>query len=83
MIFDSGPIMVVAEAQAMAPRVDGVVSVVRAKTNNRGLLQRMRDELRRTKAEHVGVILNAVRAQGGGYYGANIKTYYSYANSPQ
>lgn len=83
VIFDSGPIMVVAEAQAMAPRVDGVVSVVRAKTNNRGLLQRMRDELRRTKAEHVGVILNAVRAQGGGYYGANIKTYYSYANSPQ
>src|SRR4029453_11922948 len=50
VIFDSGPIMVVAEAQAMAPRVDGVVSVVRAKTNNRGLLQRMRDELRRSKA---------------------------------
>jgi capsular exopolysaccharide synthesis family protein len=83
VIFDSGPIMVVAEAQAMAPRVDGVVSVVRAKTNNRGLLQRMRDELRRSKAEHLGVILNAVRAQGGGYYGANIKTYYNYANSPQ
>jgi succinoglycan biosynthesis transport protein ExoP len=81
VIFDSGPIMVVAEAQAMAPRVDGVVSVVRAKTNNRGLLQRMRDELRRTKAEHLGVVLNAVRAQGGGYYGANIKTYYDYANS--
>ena len=49
VIFDSGPIMVVAEAQAMAPRVDGVISVVRAKTNNRGLLQRMRDELRRTR----------------------------------
>jgi capsular exopolysaccharide synthesis family protein len=83
VIFDSGPIMVVAEAQAMAPRVDGVVSVVRAKTNNRGLLQRMRDELRRTKAEHLGTVLNAVRAQGGGYYGANIKTYYRYANSGQ
>jgi capsular exopolysaccharide synthesis family protein len=83
VIFDGGPIMVVAEAQAMAPRVDGVVSVVRAKTNNRGLLQRMRDELRRTKAEHLGTVLNAVRAQGGGYYGANIKTYYRYANSGQ
>jgi capsular exopolysaccharide synthesis family protein len=83
VVFDTGPIMVVAEAQAMAPRVDGVVSVVRAKTNNRGLLQRMRDELRRTKAEHLGTVLNAVRAQGGGYYGANIKTYYRYANSGQ
>lgn len=80
VIFDSGPIMVVAEAQAMAPRVDGVVSVVRAKTNNRGLLQRMRDELRRTKAEHLGVVLNAVRARGGGYYRRSIQTYYDYAN---
>ena len=65
----------------MAPRVDGVVSVVRAKTNNRGLLQRMRDELRRTKAEHLGVVLNAVRAQGGGYYRRSIQTYYDYANN--
>jgi tyrosine-protein kinase Etk/Wzc len=80
VIFDSGPLMVVAEAQAMAPRVDGVVTVVRYKTNNRGLLQRMRDELRKAKAEHLGVILNAVRAQGGGYYRRNIQTYYDYAN---
>ncbi len=81
VVFDTGPIMVVAEAQAMAPRVDGVISVVRAKTNNRGLLQRMRDELRRNKAEHLGVVLNAVRAQGGGYYRRNIQTYYDYANT--
>ncbi|HYE18465.1 MAG TPA: polysaccharide biosynthesis tyrosine autokinase [Tepidisphaeraceae bacterium] len=81
VIFDSGPIMVVAEAQAMAPRVDGVVSVVRAKTNNRGLLQRMREEMRRTKAEHLGVVLNGVRARGGGYYRRSIQTYYDYANN--
>jgi succinoglycan biosynthesis transport protein ExoP len=81
VIFDSGPLMVVAEAQAMAPRVDGVVSVVRAKTNNRGLLQRMRDELRKNKAEHLGVVLNAVRAQGGGYYRKSIQTYYDYAGN--
>jgi capsular exopolysaccharide synthesis family protein len=81
VIFDSGPLMVVAEAQAMAPRVDGVISVVRAKSNNRGLLQRMRDELRKNKAEHLGVVLNAVRAQGGGYYKRSIQTYYDYANN--
>ena len=80
VVFDSGPLMVVAEAQAMAPRVDGVVSVVRAKTNNRGLLQRMRDEMRRNKAEHLGVVLNGVRAQGGGYYRRSIQTYYDYAD---
>ena len=29
---------------------------------------------------HVGVVLNAVRAQAGGYYNRNIKTYYAYQN---
>ncbi|HEV7297851.1 MAG TPA: polysaccharide biosynthesis tyrosine autokinase [Tepidisphaeraceae bacterium] len=78
VIFDSGSIMVVSEAIALAPRVDGVVTVARARSNSRGLLLRMRDTLRQLKAEHLGVILNAVRAQGGGYYGRNIKTYYAY-----
>lgn len=78
VIFDSGPLLMVSETVALAPRVDGVVTVVRAKTNSRGVLQRMRDELKKTKAEHLGVVLNGVRAQGGGYYARNIKTYYEY-----
>jgi succinoglycan biosynthesis transport protein ExoP len=81
VIFDSGPMMVVSESAAMAPRVDGVVTVVRARSNSRGLLQRMRDSLRAIKAEHLGVVLNGVRAQGGGYYGSTIKTYYEYQNT--
>ena len=64
----------------MAPSVDGVVTVVRAHAESRGLLIRMREQLRQVKAEHVGVVLNAVRAQGGGYYSKNIKTYYLYNN---
>ena len=81
VIFDSGPLMVVSESQAMASRVDGVVTVVRARGNSRGLLTRMRDSLRALKAEHLGVVLNGVRAQGGGYYGRNIKTFYEYQNT--
>jgi capsular exopolysaccharide synthesis family protein len=80
VIFDSGPFLVVSESIAMAPRVDGVVTVVRAHAESRGLLLRMREQLRQVKAEHVGVVLNAVRAQGGGYYRRNIKTYYLYNN---
>jgi capsular exopolysaccharide synthesis family protein len=80
VIFDTGPMLLVSETAALAPRVDGVVTVVRARTNTRGLLQRMRDNLRQLKAEHLGVVLNAVRSQGGGYYGRNIKTYYEYQN---
>ncbi|MGH7214376.1 MAG: polysaccharide biosynthesis tyrosine autokinase [Tepidisphaeraceae bacterium] len=78
VLFDSGPLMVVSESFAMAPRVDGVVTVVRAHKDTRGILARMRDTLRQVKAEHLGLVLNAVRAHGGGYYGRNIKTYYAY-----
>jgi len=81
VIFDSGPLLFVSETVALAPRVDGVVSVVRAHTNTRGVLSRMRDTLRQVKAEHLGVVLNAVRAQGGGYYGRNIRTYYEYQDN--
>ncbi len=80
VIFDGGPLLMVSDAIALAPRVDGVITVVRARGNSRGLLQRVRDELRRLKAEHLGVILNAVRSQGGGYYGPMIKKYYAYSN---
>jgi capsular exopolysaccharide synthesis family protein len=81
VIFDSGPLLFVSETVALAPRVDGVVSVVRARTNTRGVLSRMRDTLKQVKAEHLGVVLNAVRAQGGGYYGRNIRTYYEYQDT--
>ena len=80
VLFDSGPLLIVSETVGMAPRVDGVVTVVRAQGNSRGILQRMRDQLRQIKAEHLGVILNAVRTHGGGYYGPLIKTYYAYQN---
>lgn len=81
VIFDSGPLLFVSETVALAPRVDGVVTVVRARSNSRGLLQRMHDTLRQVKAEHLGVVLNGVRSTGGGYYGRNIKTYYEYQNA--
>lgn len=80
VIFDTGPILLVSETVALAPRVDGVITVVRAKANSRGLLVRMREALRQLKAEHIGIVLNGVRVQGGGYYGRNIKSYYAYQN---
>ncbi len=81
VIFDSGPILFTSEAVAMAPRVDGVVCVLRARGNTRGVVSRLRDTLRQIKAELVGVVLNGVRAHGGGYYARNIRTYYEYSGS--
>ena len=78
VVFDSGPILFVSETGALAPQCDGVVSVVRARKSSRGLLGRMRDSLRSLNVEHLGVVLNAVRHQAGGYYSRNIKTFYAY-----
>ena len=80
VVFDAGPILLVSETVALAPRVDGVVTVVRAKANSRGLLMRMRDTLKQLKAEHIGVVLNGVRHHTGGYYARNTKNYYAYSN---
>ena len=80
VIFDTGPLLIVSETAALAPRVDGVVTVVRARGNSRGMLQRLRDQLRQLKAENLGVILNAVRSHTGGYYAPMIKSYYAYQN---
>lgn len=78
VIFDSGPMLIASEAVALAAKVDGVIVVVRAHVDSRGMLQRTREELKKVGAENLGVILNAVRARGGGYYGRSIKTYYDY-----
>ena len=78
VIFDAGPLLVVSEAVALAPRVDGVITVVRAKKSTRGMLSRVKDTLKQIKAEQLGVVLNGVQTWGGGYYARNIKTYYEY-----
>ncbi|HEX8341483.1 MAG TPA: polysaccharide biosynthesis tyrosine autokinase [Tepidisphaeraceae bacterium] len=81
VIFDTGPLLVVSEAVALAPRADGVITVVRAKKNTRGMLSRVSGIYRQIKAEHLGVVLNGVQTWGGGYYRRNIKTYYAYQNA--
>lgn len=80
VIFDSGALLFASESLAMAPRVDGVVTVVRANQSSRGVLGRVRDMLKQIKAENLGVVINGIRAHGGGYYSRNIKTYYAYSN---
>jgi capsular exopolysaccharide synthesis family protein len=81
VVFDSGPILFASETVAMSPRVDGVITVVRARQSTRGVLARTKDILRQIKAESLGVVINGIRSYGGGYYSRNIKTYYEYASN--
>jgi polysaccharide biosynthesis transport protein len=74
VIIDSPPVMPVADPLILAPQVDGVIVVSRCNRTTRGELQRALEQLRRSEANLLGVVLNEVDARqdrydyGGGYY---------------
>ena len=78
VIVDTAPAMVAGDGLALASRCDSVVLVVRALAEKRGLVARIRDQLADTRAEFLGVVVNAVKASAGGYLRRNIRTSYEY-----
>ncbi len=83
VLLDTAPAMVAGDAVALANRCDAVVLIVRAMAEKRGLVSRLRDQLADTRAEFMGVIINAVRASAGGYMRRNIRESFEYQNNGQ
>ena len=78
VIFDGAPCLVVTDAPILSTIVDSVLLVVRAGANTHGVVQRVRDMLRRVGAHVLGVVLNGVRVTAGGYLRKNYDTFYAY-----
>jgi len=75
VIFDSPPILSVADAAIMAARMDGVILVVQAGSTPREHVARAAEKLRVVKARVLGALLNKVDVSSpGGYY----RAYYAY-----
>lgn len=81
IIVDSAPAIVAGDGFALANRVDAVVLVVRAMSEKRGLVHRLRGQLGECRGEFLGVVVNAVRASAGGYLRGNIKATHEYHRS--
>ncbi|MCA9310012.1 MAG: hypothetical protein KDA21_02340 [Phycisphaerales bacterium] len=81
VLFDSAPAVVAGDALAVASHVDASVLVVRAYSEKRGLVSRLRNQFGDTKAEFLGVIVNGVRASAGGYFKRNFKAAHEYQKS--
>lgn len=79
IIFDAAPLSLVSDSIALASKVDGVVGVVRAGLITRGVVGRVREQLRNVHANLVGIVLNATRTRGSGYFKENYRTFYEYA----
>ncbi len=78
VIFDGSPAMVVADACVLSTQVDGVILVVRAGSNNVGMVQKTSEQLSRIGAHVLGVVLQGVRTTAGGYLRRNYETFYEY-----
>lgn len=76
VVFDSPPLLSVADSAGVAPMLDGVVMVVDSGRTRRGALAQAVEILDRAHATLWGVVLNKLkRPRGGDYYG----TYFSEA----
>jgi capsular exopolysaccharide synthesis family protein len=78
VVIDTPPILPVTDACVVAPRVDGVLLMIRISKHGRPLAERAKDILNGVGAKLAGIIVNAIdedksRASGYGSYG------YSYA----
>ena len=78
IFIDSAPALIAGDGIALANRCDASILVVKAYSEKRGLIARVRDQLTDSKAEFFGVVVNAVRHSAGGYLKKNIKAAYDY-----
>jgi Mrp family chromosome partitioning ATPase len=74
LVIDSPPILPASDALILAPNTDGVLLVIKAGELNRDMVGRAIEQLRNTKANLLGVVLNYVDTKREGYY----KYYYKY-----
>jgi len=80
LVLDTPPVMAVTDAVVLAPRVDGVLLVVKPGDTKTSALQAAVEQLRRVGANVLGVVLNEVQTKGFRYryYSNSYYYYYGY-----
>ncbi|MBI4317853.1 MAG: polysaccharide biosynthesis tyrosine autokinase [Chloroflexi bacterium] len=78
VLFDSPPVLSVADSALLAAATGHVVLVVAAGATRTNALARAKEALTRTNARILGVVLNKVDIERGGYYYYYYHRYYNY-----
>jgi capsular exopolysaccharide synthesis family protein len=76
VLIDTAPVMAADDVTSLAPRVDGVIFVVRAEFTSARVVRASLDMLYQRRARVLGLVFNAMRAIGEGYY-YRYQDYYS------
>lgn len=78
VIIDAPPVLLASDALVLSTAVDGVILVVRANRNSRGVARRACRLLMDVGAHLFGAVLNAAQVTRGGYYREQLRSFYEY-----
>jgi len=82
ILIDTAPMVVSGDALALANKCDANMLVIRALSEKRGLVARLRNQLADARGELLGVLVNGVRASAGGYLRRNMRATHEYQREP-
>jgi capsular exopolysaccharide synthesis family protein len=68
VLLDTAPVMAADDVTSLAPRVDGVIFVIRAEFTSARVARAALDMLYQRKARVLGLVFNSVRATASDYY---------------
>jgi polysaccharide biosynthesis transport protein len=77
VLIDTAPVMAADDVTSLAPRVDGVIFVVRAEFTSARVARTSLDMLYQRKARVLGLVFNSVRASAGDYHYYRYQDYYA------
>lgn len=78
VLIDAPPMVVASDGVVLATKCDASILVVKAYQETRGLIARVINQLHETRAQHLGIIVNGVKAAAGGYYRRNFRLAHRY-----
>jgi succinoglycan biosynthesis transport protein ExoP len=78
VVVDCSPLGVSGDGLTLASKCDASMLVVRALSEKRGMVARLRNELGDTRSDFLGVLINGVQGTAGGYMRSNIIATHEY-----
>jgi succinoglycan biosynthesis transport protein ExoP len=81
VVIIDGPPFIVADAMVLAAKVDGVVLVVRPGHTRRSLALGAAEQIKRSGAKVIGVVLNRIPLRGADYYAGKSYVYAYYSSN--
>ncbi len=78
VLIDVAPAIVAGDGVSLAHRCDSSILIVKAMSEKRGMVARIKNDLTDARSEFLGVIVNAVKSSAGGYMKGNIKAAHEY-----